>query len=622
MSVQGACQDPQPLMLSQTTTTLEMRKRAAQPLNLTDALNYLDLVKLRFRETRRPELYDRFLEIILDFSKGFLDPSEMIMRLLMLFREESELIERLNVFLPDGYHIETSCITITTPMGVLAQMPDGSIAKVLQTPTSLTACTIPKLIGFRSEGMRIGRQVGRPAEIAAAQWHTPVDGHTQENQERTSPNNEPQPVSQLAVLAPGLNAPALGRLISRTFPPHEVISVINEIFTSVDEVKMLRNLCGDIAQTFINVVHEALDLQDLPQRLRGKCLAVLYWICGRQALLPRALQIPICYNRFDAPLYRGGFADVWKGQFQGSDVAVKVLRLYATTDFAKVASRFCKEVVAWNSLRHPNVMSLLGATMDGDGFAMVSEWMTNGNIKEFVKAHWEVNRFELLEGVARGLAYIHSQGMIHGDLKGANILIDQDGRARLADFGLLTFLSDPTYFTASSSVVKGGTMRWMSPELLYPEKFGLDHSCPAKESDCYALGMVIYEVISGQVPFALFKEYIAMRKISDGEHPARPEGAEGVWFTDDLWRMLGLCWATQAQSRPSIEDVLECLERASSAWVPLPPQVHEGLEDCDSVWDLSVLVSPVEEIRADPFPSSTRKLGSLSSDEEADEVKG
>jgi histone deacetylase complex regulatory component SIN3 len=70
MSVQGACQDPQPLMLSQTTTTLEMRNRAAQPLNLTDALNYLDLVKLRFRETRRPELYDRFLEIILDFSKG------------------------------------------------------------------------------------------------------------------------------------------------------------------------------------------------------------------------------------------------------------------------------------------------------------------------------------------------------------------------------------------------------------------------------------------------------------------------------------------------------------------------------------------------------------------------
>jgi hypothetical protein len=71
---------------------------------------------------------------------------------------------------------------------------------------------------------------------------------------------------------------------------------------------------------------------------------VLYWICGRQALLPRALQIPICYNRFDAPLYRGGFADVWKGQFQGSDVAVKVLRLYATTDFAKVASVSYREL--------------------------------------------------------------------------------------------------------------------------------------------------------------------------------------------------------------------------------------------------------------------------------------
>ena len=60
------------------------------------------------------------------------------------------------------------------------------------------------------------------------------------------------------------------------------------------------------------------------------------------------------------------------------------------------AQRFCKEAVMWKTLRHPNVLSLLGATMVDGQFAMVSEWMVNGNINEFVKAHRDVNRFELV----------------------------------------------------------------------------------------------------------------------------------------------------------------------------------------------------------------------------------
>ena len=197
--------------------------------------------------------------------------------------------------------------------------------------------------------------------------------------------------------------------------------------------------------------------------------------------------------------------------------------------------------------------------------------------------------------------------MIHGDLKGvrlwvtistlnsnasfmkANILIGQNGRAMLADFGLLTIVSEPTYFTASTSTAMGGTTRWMSPELLHPELFGSDHSSPTKESDCYALGMVVYEVLSGQAPFAALKEYIVIRKVIEGGRPERPEGAVRMWFTADLWRMLKLCWTTQARSRPSIETVLECLEQISSAWEPLLPQVDKGIEEGEGDWDLSVL---------------------------------
>ena len=97
----------------------------------------------------------------------------------------------------------------------------------------------------------------------------------------------------------------------------------------------------------------------------------------------------------------------------------------------------------------------------------------------------------------------------------------------------------------------------MSPELL------ISFKRPTKQSDCYALGMVIYEVLSGQVPFAPVGRFVAMRKVMDGEHPQRPGGAEGVWFTNDLWRMLKRCWATQPENRPSSSAVLECLERVS-----------------------------------------------------------
>ena len=118
----------------------------------------------------------------------------------------------------------------------------------------------------------------------------------------------------------------------------------------------------------------------------------------------------------------------------------------------------------------------------------------------------------------------------------------------------------------------------MSPELIDPERFGSKGSRPTKKSDCYALGMVIYEVLSGQAPFAPYNGFTVMRKVTEGERPGRPEGVEGVWFTDDLWGMLKRCWMPQPGSRPSIDAVLECLGPVSRAWKPQPSQIDKGVE--------------------------------------------
>ena len=172
----------------------------------------------------------------------------------------------------------------------------------------------------------------------------------------------------------------------------------------------------------------------------------------------------------------------------------------------------------------------------------------------------------------------------------ANILIDEDCNARLADFGLLTIVSNPTIFTASSSIAACGTTRWMSPELIYPSQFGFNDHRPTVASDCYALGIVIYEVLSGKVPFAALMDIIVQRMIVDGVRPERPGGVQELWFTNDLWGMLNRCWAAQSKNRPGIGVVLQFLEQISATWRPLPYQADEDPEEDEDEWDLTAIV--------------------------------
>ena len=129
----------------------------------------------------------------------------------------------------------------------------------------------------------------------------------------------------------------------------------------------------------------------------------------------------------------------------------------------------------------------------------------------------------------------------------------------------------------------------MSPELLDPDQFGIKDSRPTKESDSYALGMVILEVLSGQAPFKPFRDVIVMRMVIEGKRPGRPAGPEGAWFTEDLWEMLNLCWESHRENRPSVATVLGLLEKASEAWKPPSLQVDEDVEMGEEDWDLTTV---------------------------------
>ena len=124
--------------------------------------------------------------------------------------------------------------------------------------------------------------------------------------------------------------------------------------------------------------------------------------------------VPVCCDLTGGAKYRGGYADVWKGNYQGQDVAVKVIRTYSNSDLPKIVGvshsprfqcndtltgavqRFCKEAVMWKFLQHPNVLPLIGVTISKTLLAMTSNWMPNGNINDFVKSYPEVNRLDLV----------------------------------------------------------------------------------------------------------------------------------------------------------------------------------------------------------------------------------
>ena len=108
-------------------------------------------------------------------------------------------------------------------------------------------------------------------------------------------------------------------------------------------------------------------------------------------------------------------------------------------------------------------------------------------------------------------------------------------------------------------------VRWMSPELVAPEEFGFKRSRPTKSSDCYAFGMVIYETISGNLPFYETRDMAVFLSVVLGKHPSR-----GAAFSEDLWKMMESCWRFQPDDRPSIADVLRFLRADSN----IPESTH------------------------------------------------
>jgi eukaryotic-like serine/threonine-protein kinase len=194
------------------------------------------------------------------------------------------------------------------------------------------------------------------------------------------------------------------------------------------------------------------------------------------------------------PIGHGGMAVVYRARQDSLErtVAVKILseNLAASPEFME---RFRREARTAANLRHPNVITVFDFGEDERGVPyLVLEYIEGPTLADLMDSGLEDDRIpDLFDQIAAGLDYAHARGVIHRDIKPGNVLLTDDGRAVLADFGL-AWLLEGTHLTLTGGVI--GTPEYMAPEQASGDP--IDHRV-----DVYALGVVLYEMLVGARPF-------------------------------------------------------------------------------------------------------------------------
>ncbi|KZT53898.1 kinase-like protein [Calocera cornea HHB12733] len=272
-----------------------------------------------------------------------------------------------------------------------------------------------------------------------------------------------------------------------------------------------------------------------------------------QLVEPIAGSTVICTASADTR--QGWYTPPQQNGVQVMKVALKHLRHNTGLDSSKMQKRFNRELQIWRDLDHPNVLQFLGtarlpSVTDHAQICFVSPWMQEGNVIEFLEQYPNVDRLNLIGGIADGMEYLHGRtpSLVHGDIKGKNVLINESGVPVLCDFGLAAY---EELERATTTLATHGTMRWMAPERLSPDTFGLTTSkTRTTTADVYSFGLTAYEILSGQIPFYGKSDWDAILAIVAGNRPPIPS----TWKSE-IVQVIQDCWQQQRSQRPTATQI-------------------------------------------------------------------
>ncbi|KAF8959522.1 kinase-like domain-containing protein [Flammula alnicola] len=336
----------------------------------------------------------------------------------------------------------------------------------------------------------------------------------------------------------------------------DVLCVMARVLTisfNLGSLKQLVNQTGEDAQSLLNILQALLDSEHLGAILE---------LSKKSCLFPDNLVLRGVEKEGHSALDGGSFGDIWQGSFAGKAVAIKVMRRLHGGINSKTAKIFNFEAVLWRQFHHPNVLSFYGVHLWPQDprpvICLISPWMSHGNILEYLKRNPNADRLSLIFDIASGLQYLHEfdPPVVHGDMKGRNILITPSLRACVADFGLCTLKPDPVInFTPTSSNWKSGTFGYLAPEILMDPSPDIKDEHKGRKtlaSDVYAFGVVVYEIFTGRTRYHGFPVVNEIMATIQNVQTPKP-----VLVDDQLWDLVEKCWEKDAKLRPSIGIIVK-----------------------------------------------------------------
>lgn len=296
-------------------------------------------------------------------------------------------------------------------------------------------------------------------------------------------------------------------------------------------------------------------------------------------------------NRYEVIQHigQGGMADVFLAidTILNRQVAVKILRSDLSTDAVSIL-RFEREAQAATALAHPNIVEVYDVGDYKGHHYIVMEYVPGNTLKQVIRARGPLlneEAVDIMKQLTSAVAEAHSRGIIHRDIKPQNVIVKADGSVRILDFGIAT-AKGSMQLTQANNVM--GSVHYLAPELAKGE-------AATPQSDIYALGIVLYEMLAGDVPFKADQAVqVALKHMRDplprlrSINPTAPQSIENI-----VNRAAAKDPAQRYRNcKEMFDDLCTCLreDRLNESPVTLP----------DATTNLNVRQKPAETVRKEP----------------------
>ncbi|XWS15747.1 hypothetical protein CRYUN_Cryun34aG0028600 [Craigia yunnanensis] len=255
----------------------------------------------------------------------------------------------------------------------------------------------------------------------------------------------------------------------------------------------------------------------------------------------------------------GAHSRLYHGIYKEEAVAVKIIRVPDDDKNENLAARlekqFNREVTLLSRLHHPNIIKFAAACRKPPVYCVITEYLSEGSLRAYLLKlnHKSLPLQKLIAialEVARGMQYIHSQGVIHRDLKPENVLIDQEFHMKIADFGIAC---EEAYCDLLAD--DPGTYRWMAPEMIKKKSYG-------RKVDAYSFGLILWEMVAGAIPYEDMNPIqAAFAVVNKNLRPVIPGDCPSA-----IRALIEQCWSLHPDKRPEFWQIVKVLEQFESSF--------------------------------------------------------